>query len=93
VRWAEVHAKDVSSFSRLGTAEEFRRPAMGELFRRGAYSATTVCTVMDGAEWLQKLLVAAAFEWHYYGVQTWRESFGSTQVRDSELAEAWKGEP
>lgn len=52
----EVHAKEVSYFSRLDTAEEFRRLADVELCRRGTYGARTVCAVMDGAEWLQKLV-------------------------------------
>lgn len=55
----EVHAKDVSYFSRLDTAEEFRRLAKGELCRRGTFMAETVCAVVDGAEWLQKFV-----DWH-----------------------------
>jgi hypothetical protein len=55
----EVHAKEVSYFSRLDGAEAFRRLAAGELCRRGSYRATTVCAVMDGAEWLQGLV-----DWH-----------------------------
>ncbi|MGH2733875.1 MAG: ISKra4 family transposase [Actinomycetota bacterium] len=55
----EVHAKEVSYFSRLDTADEFRRLAVGELCRRGTVSAKTVCAVVDGAEWLQKFV-----DWH-----------------------------
>jgi hypothetical protein len=55
----EVHAKEVSYFSRLDTAEEFRRLAVGELCRRGTLSAKRVCAVVDGAEWLQKFM-----DWH-----------------------------
>lgn len=58
----EVHAKEVSYFSRLDTAEEFRRLAKGELCRRGTFRAETVCVVVDGAEWLQKFV-----DWHVPG--------------------------
>ena len=52
----EVHARDVSYFSRLDTAEAFRRLAVGELCRRGTLTAQRVCAVVDGAEWLQKFV-------------------------------------
>jgi hypothetical protein len=52
----EVHAREVSYFSRLAPAEEFRRQMELELDRRGTARAQTVCAVMDGAEWLQKLV-------------------------------------
>jgi hypothetical protein len=55
----EVHAKDLSYFSRLDGAETFRRLAAGEFCRRGTYQATRVCAVMDGAEWLQGFV-----DWH-----------------------------
>jgi hypothetical protein len=55
----DVHARDVSYFSRLDTAEAFRRLAAVELCRRGTYTAQTVCVVVDGAEWLQKFV-----DWH-----------------------------
>jgi hypothetical protein len=55
----EVHAAELSYFSRLDTAEAFRRLADGEFCRRGTYGAQTVCAVMDGAEWLQKFV-----DWH-----------------------------
>jgi hypothetical protein len=55
----EVHAREVSHFSRLDTADGFRRCAEVELRRRGTYAAGTVCAVFDGAEWLQKLA-----DWH-----------------------------
>jgi hypothetical protein len=52
----EIHARDVSYFSRLATAEVFRGQMELELYRRGTSGAQTVCAVMDGAEWLQKLV-------------------------------------
>jgi hypothetical protein len=55
----EVHATEISYCSRLDDAATFRRLAAGELGRRGTYQATTVCAVMDGAEWLQGLV-----DWH-----------------------------
>ena len=55
----DVHARDVSYFSRLDTAEAFRRLAAVELCRRGTFTAQTVCAVVDGAEWLQKFV-----DWH-----------------------------
>jgi hypothetical protein len=55
----EVHATELSYFSRLDGVETFRRLAAGELGRRGTYQAQTVCAVMDGAEWLQGFV-----DWH-----------------------------
>ncbi len=55
----EVHAKEVSYFSRLDSAQGFRRFAEVELQRRGTYEAETVCAVVDGAEWLQGFM-----DWH-----------------------------
>jgi hypothetical protein len=55
----EVHARELSYYSRLDGAETFRRLAAGELGRRGTYQATTVCAVMDGAEWLPGFV-----DWH-----------------------------
>jgi hypothetical protein len=52
----EVHAREVSYFSRLATAEVFREQMELELYRRGTARVQTVCAVMDGAEWLQKLV-------------------------------------
>jgi hypothetical protein len=46
-------ATDLSYFSRLDTAEEFTRLALGELHRRGTATAGLVCAVNDGAAWIQ----------------------------------------
>jgi hypothetical protein len=43
---------DLSYFARLATAEELRRAAWPELYRRGIETAGIVCAVLDGAEWL-----------------------------------------
>ncbi len=53
---AQVHAKELSYFSRLSTAEEFTRLAVVETARRGVRAAAAVGGVMDGALWLQGLL-------------------------------------
>jgi hypothetical protein len=47
---------ELSYFSRLATAEELRRAAWPELYRRGIETAGDVCAVMDGAEWLPGFL-------------------------------------
>jgi hypothetical protein len=47
-----VRTTELSYFSRLATAEELRRAAWPELYRRGIETAGEVCAVMDGAEWL-----------------------------------------
>ena len=52
----EVHAKEVSYFSRMVDAESFGRLALLETHRRGTEHAAKVCAVMDGAEWLQTLV-------------------------------------
>ena len=52
----EVHARDLSYFSRLADAETFGRLALLELARRGSLTAAVVIGVMDGSEWLQGFL-------------------------------------
>lgn len=52
----EVHARDLSYFSRLADADTFTRLALVEIHRRGVETAGTVCGVMDGADWLQGFL-------------------------------------
>jgi hypothetical protein len=51
-----VRTTDLSYFSRLATAEELRRAAWPELYRRGIETAETVCAVQDGADWLQSFV-------------------------------------
>lgn len=53
---AEAHARDLGYFSRLADAETFTREAWVELHRAGIARATTVCGVMDGADWEQTFL-------------------------------------
>jgi hypothetical protein len=53
---AEAHARDLGYFSRLADAETFTREAWVELHRAGIGTATTVCGVMDGADWEQTFL-------------------------------------
>jgi hypothetical protein len=53
---AEAHARDLGYFSRLADAETFTRQAWVELQRAGMATATTVCGVMDGADWEQTFL-------------------------------------
>ena len=49
----EVHAHDISSFSRLCRAADFIDWAALPLHQRGTEQAETVVTVTDGASWLQ----------------------------------------
>lgn len=49
-----VQTRELSYFSRLSEAETFQQEALGEVYRRGVETATTVCAVSDGAEWIQK---------------------------------------
>lgn len=49
----EVHARDLSYFSRRTDHATFRRLALVETHRRGVGTAGVVVAVMDGAEWLQ----------------------------------------
>ncbi len=52
----EVHTTNLTYFSRLADAETFTRQAYVEAHRRGTETATVVCAVQDGAEWLQGLV-------------------------------------
>lgn len=54
-RGDEIHAQDLSYFSRVCPAEEFVPALYPELHRRGTENAGTVCLVTDGAEWLQRV--------------------------------------
>lgn len=47
----EVHAREVSYFSRLADHETFGRLATVETHRRGTEKAGVVCGVNDGADW------------------------------------------
>jgi hypothetical protein len=51
-----AHVTDLSYFSRLADHATFIRRAHVEVHRRGAETAGVVVGVMDGADWLQKLL-------------------------------------
>jgi hypothetical protein len=52
----EVHATELSYFSRLTDAATFTRAALVETQRRGTETAGVVVGVMDGADWLQAFL-------------------------------------
>ena len=52
----EIHAREVSYFSRLADHETFGRLATVETHRRGTEKAGVVCGVNDGADWEQKFL-------------------------------------
>ena len=52
----DVCTQQLSSFSRLSTAERFEEAALVETHRRGVEKATAVCAVQDGAEWLTGLV-------------------------------------
>jgi hypothetical protein len=54
----EVHARDVSYFSRLCRADDFIDWAALPLHQRGTEHAQTVVAVSDGAGWLQELISA-----------------------------------
>jgi hypothetical protein len=54
----EVHAHDVSYFSRLCRADDFIDWATLPFQQRGTERAETVVAVMDGAPWLQELIAA-----------------------------------
>jgi hypothetical protein len=54
----EVHAHDVSYFSRLCRAEDFIDWAALPLQQRGTDQAQTVIAVTDGASWLQAVITA-----------------------------------
>jgi len=49
----EAQTTDLTYFSRLANAETFTHHAYVETYRRGTETATVVCAVQDGAEWLQ----------------------------------------
>jgi hypothetical protein len=49
----QIHAQNLSYFSRRTDHATFRRLALVETDRRGVATAPTVVAVMDGAEWLQ----------------------------------------
>ena len=51
-----VRTAELSYFARRASAEELRRLAWPELYRRGIETAGTVCAVQDGAEWLQSFV-------------------------------------
>jgi len=51
-----AHTGELSYFSRLTDAQTFTRLATGEVHRRGTKRAGEVCAVMDGAEWLHRLV-------------------------------------
>ena len=52
----EVHARDLSYFSRMMEHRGFARLATVETHRRGTERAGEVCAVVDGAEWQQKFI-------------------------------------
>lgn len=52
----EVHATDLSYFSRLADHETFAWLATVETHRRGTETAGKVCAVNDGADWEQKFV-------------------------------------
>ncbi|PZS37788.1 MAG: ISKra4 family transposase [Pseudonocardiales bacterium] len=52
----EAHTTNLTYFSRLADAETFTRQAYVETYQRGTESASVVCAVQDGAEWLQGLV-------------------------------------
>lgn len=52
----EAHTTNLTYFSRLADAETFTHQAYVEAHRRGTETATVVCAVQDGAEWLQGLV-------------------------------------
>ena len=52
----EVHAHNLSYFSRKVNAQEFQRQALVEVQRRGIENARSVAAVMDGADWEQSFI-------------------------------------
>ena len=52
----EVHAGDLSYFSRMTDHRSFGRLATAETHRRGTERAGKVCAVVDGAEWQQSFI-------------------------------------
>jgi len=51
-----VHSREHSYFSRNAEANDFRRLALVETYRRGIEKAERVAAVTDGAEWEQSLI-------------------------------------
>jgi hypothetical protein len=51
-----VQTTDLSYFARRAEHTTFRRLALVETYRRGVGTAPVVVAVMDGADWLQKLI-------------------------------------
>ncbi|MCZ7569059.1 MAG: HNH endonuclease [Ardenticatenaceae bacterium] len=51
-----VHARALSSFSRMVDHERFIQLASAEIQRRGIPTAALVCTVNDGANWIQAFI-------------------------------------
>jgi hypothetical protein len=52
----EIHARNLSYFSRKVKAQEFQRQALVEMHRRGVENAKAVAAVMDGADWEQSFI-------------------------------------
>ena len=52
----EIHARNLSYFSRKMSAQEFQRQALVEIQRRGMENAKEVAAVMDGADWEQNFV-------------------------------------
>ncbi len=52
----EVHAREMSYFSRMTDHQSFARLSTVETHRRGVARAGRVCAVVDGAEWQQKFI-------------------------------------
>lgn len=52
----EVHASEISYFSRMTDHETFSRLATVETHRRGTATAGMVCAVNDGADWEQQFV-------------------------------------
>jgi hypothetical protein len=52
----EIHARNLSYFSRKVSAQEFQRLALVEMQRRGVENAKSVAAVMDGADWEQNFV-------------------------------------
>ena len=52
----EVHARDLSCFSRMLDQQSLGRLATVETHRRGTERVGTVCAVVDGAGWQQKFI-------------------------------------
>jgi hypothetical protein len=52
----EIHTRDISYFSRLTSAETFTHVTLVETHHRGLENAKQIAAVMDGADWLQRLV-------------------------------------